>query len=364
MSPFYRFEYEGFNHKDTIMNFDLGLKKVLDTGFDDVDDADNLMYQDMRDGVVHRLVTLTDSIKTLPSSEQRVVLDFLSKDQEFKNIIGDDPSCYMDRLNNYTEDVEVSEELVGIATAYSFIAYANSYKSILKKLNQFRGVVPMTFNTFDHDYTKDVRIIPVKEMARNIDACSRFIDYLLKCVNNMDKFEIKSLVPYYHTIGLKITEKHTGYLIGGSLLELLNIVAGGVYGAWAVFALWLAFGPIPAFVIGSMVEAGIIVLLNKAVGGSTKLRNTDYTSAAQRGWNMNNLTQMTSRFYALQDKFEKLETQCNYIYKDKALRKQYKDKFKAIKQATKTVFASLKGNAKSLLVLYESVTKIYGLYSV
>jgi hypothetical protein len=353
-----------FNHKDTAMNFDLGLKNVLDTCFEDVDDTDDLMYQDMRDGAANRLVTLTDSIKTLSSSEQRVVLDFLSKDPDLKNIIGDDPSSYMDRLSNYTEDVEVSEELIGVAIAYGIIAYSNRYKAILKKLSQFKDSTPRAVNTFDHNFTKDVRIIPVKEMNRNIEACSKFIDYLLKCMDNMDKFDIKSLIPYYHTIGLKITDKHTGYLIGGSLAELIYILAASIWAGWAFFAFFLAFGPIPAFVIGYMIQIGLIVAANKGVGGSTKLRNTDYTSAAQRGWNMNNLVQMTNKFYVFQNKFEKLETEYKYLYKDKAFRKQYKNQFKAIKQATKTVFTSLKGNAKSLLVLYESVTKSYGIFSV
>lgn len=339
------------------MSFNLGLEECNIASQGDYMDIelDNFIFEDMQDGAMSRLNSLVKSVNKLSSSEQIAILDFLANDPTVREIIGDDPNQYISNLKKYNDQVYESNEIIGVIGGYIYVAYANRLKGVVQRISRYRNARPT--NTFEHSLTRDIRIVPPKMLMTTMQNNMRFLNHLMTGLNNLDKFNINSLYPYYEAIGLKIPAKHSGFLISGSMLELLGIIASMSFGAsiaWSLALLGMGAGSIPlailAVIAGTVVEGSSTVLYNKL---GTKTRNSSYTTAGARGWNDNLLKQSIKEFDKLYTAFEKMDRLYNLQYKD--MKKQYPDKFKAIKQAYKVIHASIKGCAKSTLVLCEAI---------
>jgi len=262
----------------------------------------------------------------------------------------------MTNLSNYNK--QVSQELLGVIAQYAHLAYSNRYRGILSSIDKYRNK-PIV-NTFSNELTKDIRIAPVNQMFETIRNTKVLLEFLQYSLDHLDKFEPQQMAKHYRAIGLRVPDKHLGNFAFGTLYEvLMNILAliDGSLISYGTFCLFFGIGMVPAVIlsalVGTIFEGGLSAAGNRF---GTSLRNKAYTDAAARGWNMNNLKQVTAEFYKLNSLFEKVD----FAYKEAKRNNINKDKIRHIKRGYQIAFYSIKGCAKSLKVLYNAITSETG----
>ena len=339
------------------MAFNIGVTQKVEDFSDELDS--NIIYgyeNDSKEVAIEKLEQIINKLSRLPAVEQISVIEFLKEDPTIATIVGDNPSLYMTNLSNYNK--QASQELLGVLAQYAHLAYSNRYKGVLSSLDKCRNK-PIV-NTFSNELTKDIRIVPVKQMFETIKGTKTLLEFLQYSLDHLDKFEPQQMAKHYRAIGLRIPDKHLGFFAFGTLYEvLMNVLAvldGGAIG-YGVYCIFFGMGMVPAAVLGILVgtifEGGLSAVGNRF---GTSLRNKSYTTAAARGWNMNNLKQATAEFYKLDALFEKVD----FAYKEAKRDSINRDKIRHIKRGYQIAFYSIKGCAKSLKVLYNALTSETG----
>ena len=335
------------------MAFNIGVTQKVEDFSDELDLDIIYDYEnDSKEVAITKLEQITNKLSKMSATEQISVIEFLKEDPIIATIVGDNPSLYMTNLFDYNK--QASQEFLGVAAHYAYLAYSNRYKGILSSLNECRNK-PIV-NTFHNKLTKDIRIAPAKQMIETIRNTRPLLEFLQHSLAHIDKFEPQQMSKYYKGVGLPIPDRHLGNLLSGTLYEVtantIAIARTGMLG-YATFFLFFGMGRVPSGILSLL--AGAVFESRLSASGNrigTSIRNKTYTTAADRGWTMDNLKQVTAEFYRLDALFEKVDIAYNEAKRNNI----DKDKMKHIKRGYQIAFYSIKGCAKSLKVLYNAIT--------